>query len=62
MTLIIILLTICITLLTANSILTHRKLAKLQDELCRERCFRHNLEEIYTRLHEDYREHMYKYH
>ena len=62
MTFILILFAICITLLTANSILTHRKLAKMKDELDCERAFRRDLEEIYMRLHEDYKEHMYKYH
>ena len=62
MTLILIVLTICITLLTVNTFLTHRKLTKLQDDLDRERCFRHNLEEIYMNLYEDYKEHMHKYH
>ena len=62
MTFILIFITICITLLTVNAFLTHRKLTKLQDDLEHERWRRHNLEEIYMRLHEDYREHMYKYH
>lgn len=62
MTLIIIFITICITILTVNAFLTHRKLTKLQDDLGRERCLRHQLEEFYVRLHDDYREHMYKYH
>lgn len=62
MTLIIILLTICITLITVNAFLTHRKLAKLQDELDRERCGRRQLEEFYIQLHKDFAEHYYKYH
>ena len=62
MTFILILLTICITLLTVNSILTHRKLTKMQDYLEHERHCRHILEEFHMSLETDYREHMYKYH
>lgn len=62
MTFILIFIAICITLLTVNTFFTHRKLTKLQDELDYERCFRHNLEEFYMRLYEDYKEHMCKYH
>lgn len=62
MILILILFAICITLLTVNALLIHRKLAKLQDELGREQHFRYQLEAFYERLYDDHKAHMYKYH
>ena len=62
MTIILTLLTICVTLLTVHAFLIHRKLAKMQDYLEHERHCRHILEEFHISLEVDYREHMYKYH